>query len=174
MTSVHRAARRAIHIHPTEKVPHAYIARTEASMAGTAGTDKSAPHPPKRARIPCGKVGGHAHKEGDPHPSARRFPLPWQWGPATLVRQSWPVLCARDADCHDHRTWLREGRGNDGRGEGRKERRGRVARHSQVSRIAKVAPAIPDAQCAKEFGGEFRRRYCGGKKRVSRRSEEGE
>ncbi|KAJ7846526.1 hypothetical protein B0H13DRAFT_2675524 [Mycena leptocephala] len=52
------------------KAPPTPASRTETR---TPGTDKSAPQLPKR--VPHGKVGGHAHKEGEPHPP-----------------QSWPVL----------------------------------------------------------------------------------
>ncbi|KAJ7826347.1 hypothetical protein B0H13DRAFT_1918212 [Mycena leptocephala] len=82
-----------------ETIRDVRLARTEAR---TPGTDKSTPHVQllKRARVLHGKVGGRAHKE------------------ATHIRQSWPVLCAGDADCHGHRTWLHVERGERDKEEG--------------------------------------------------------
>ncbi|KAJ7826336.1 hypothetical protein B0H13DRAFT_2440743 [Mycena leptocephala] len=72
----------------------------------------------KRACVPRSKVGGHRHKEGELHPPARRFLISGHWDPATHVRQSWPILCAGDTDCHGHRMWLHVERGEREKEEG--------------------------------------------------------
>ncbi|KAJ7930733.1 hypothetical protein B0H13DRAFT_2264072 [Mycena leptocephala] len=122
----------------------AHIARTEASTVGP-------PQLPKRARIARGKVGGHAHREGERHAPARRFLLPWYWDPATHIR-----LC------------VKEGGTMGGGGEEGEEGENSMILTSIPNNQTIAAPAPPvltDARCAKEFGGGFRRRCCGGKKR---------
>ncbi|KAJ7930795.1 hypothetical protein B0H13DRAFT_1858588 [Mycena leptocephala] len=132
---------------------YARIARTETR---TPGTGKSAPHAelPKRARVLRRKVGGHGHKEGEPRLPACVTP------PALAMGSS----NARQA------VVARTGERLEGGGEEGEEGENSMILTSIPNNQTIATPAPPvltDARCAQEFGGEFRRRYCGGKKRAA-------
>ncbi|KAJ7901310.1 hypothetical protein B0H13DRAFT_1883084 [Mycena leptocephala] len=134
--------------HESYTIHGKYLHRPHRTHRGEdSGTSKCTLQPLKCTRIARGKVGGHAHKEGECHASTCRFLLPWCWDLATHIRKG--------------ERW--EGGGEEGEEGANSMILTSIPNNQTIATPA--PPVLTFARCAKEFGGGFRQRYCGGKKR---------
>ncbi|KAJ7901307.1 hypothetical protein B0H13DRAFT_2275217 [Mycena leptocephala] len=147
MTSVQRAACRAIRICPTEKAPPSPKSRKEARTAGQTSPPRS--HPNACASPAAKSV--VMHKEASVISPPVDSSSPGNGIQQRTSGKAWPVLCAGDADCHGHRTWLHVERGEREKeeGEGLKSLRRFPTRDVQKSLEANLGEGSPGREIKK-------------------------